>query len=345
METTLREALSSALDAAEESPVSEPVQKEEVAAPPQAETAAQTEQRLRDEKGRFAPKESAAPAPNDAASAAQAQPAPVAAEPLKPPSSWKKDYWEHFGKLDPNVAKYIHEREQQFANGVMTYRQEAEKAKELWGAIAPFQPILQQHGIQPGQWISQLGRAHMQLVRGSPEQKLAMFQKLAQDYGVSLESVQTGQVGPVEQYLSPLQEQVRQLQGQFQTWQQAQAQAEQATVMQQIEEFRANAPHFDAVRQTMGQLLDAGLADDLQSAYDKAIRMNDELFAEAQQAKQAEAERQRQEAEAARVGKARANAVSVKGSTPVGTTTAKGNQGLRSMLEEQVDSVLGGARV
>ena len=172
-----------------------------------------------------------------------------------------------------------------------------------------------------------------------------MFQKLAQDYGVSLESVQTGQIGPVEQYLSPLQEQIRQLQGQFQTWQQAKEQQEQAETMRQIEAFRANAPHFEAVRETMAGLLHAGLADDLQSAYDKAVRMNDELFAEAQQAKAAEAERQRQEAEAARVNKARANAVSVRGSTPVGTTTTKANQGLRALLEEQVESALSGTRV
>ena len=346
MSDSLREALSSALDAAETT--TEPVETttEVVAEPPQAETAAQAEQRQRDEKGRFAPKESVAQAPEPVkAETVNPTLSPVAAESLKPPSSWKKDYWDAFGKLDPNVAKYIQEREQQFANGVSTYRQEAERAKELWSAIAPFQPVLQQHGIQPGQWISQLGQAHMQLVQGSPQQKLAMFQKLAQDYGVSLESVQSGQVGPVEQYLSPLQEQIRQLQGQFSSYQQQIQQQEQAATMQQIEAFKANAEHFDTVRETMAGLLHAGLANDLQSAYDKAIRMNDELFAQAQQAKAADAEKQRHEAEQARVNKARANAVSVKGSTPLGTTVTKANPGLRSMLEEQVESVLGGARV
>lgn len=346
MSDSLREALSSALDAAEPLPDTPEAQVETASAEVPAETAA--EARSRDEKGRFAAKESAAPAQTPEATPeanVEAQPVPVAAEPLKPPSSWKKDYWESFGKLDPQVAKYIHEREQQFASGVSTYRQEAERAKELWGAIAPFQPVLQQHGIQPGQWISQLGNAHMQLVQGTPQQKLAMFQKLAQDYGVSLESVQTGQVGPVEQYLSPLQEQVRQLQGQFSSYQQQIQQQEQAAIMQQIEAFKANATHFDEVRETMAGLLSAGLADDLQSAYDKAIRMNDDLFAQAQQAKAAEAEKARQEAEAARVNKARANAVSVKGSTPIGTTTTKANQGLRSLLEEQIDSAFAGARV
>ena len=351
MTDSLREALTNALNEAEELPVTETVGKvfEQTEDPVKAveETAEQAEQRARDEKGRFAAKDSAAPAPKPDATipVAEAQPAPAAVEPLKPPSSWKKDYWDHFGKLDPAVAKYIHEREQQFASGVSTYRQEAEKAKELYQAIAPFQSILNQHGIQPGQWISQLGNAHMRLVQGSPQEKLAIFQKLAQDYGVSLESVQTGQVGPVEQYLSPLQEQIRQLQGQFSNWQQTTEQQKQQETQQQIEAFKAQAPHFETVRETMGQLLGAGVAKDLQDAYDKALRMNDELFAQAQQAKQAEAEKARQAAEAARVNKAKANAISVRGSTPAGTTVTKANQGLRSMLEEQVESVFSGARV
>lgn len=346
-ETTLREALSSAFETQEtETPeviesTPEPVK------PDVTETAEQKADRLRDEKGRFAPKESAPetkPQTQIEQPAQQAQPAPVA-EPRKPPSSWKKDYWEAYQKLDPQLAEYINQREQQFASGVSTYREEAIKAKELNDALAPFMPEFAAHGVQPSQWIRNMGTAHQTLMRGSPEQKLQAFQKLAQDYGVPLHSIQSGQIDPVMQYVSPLQEQVLQLRGQLTNWQQQQEQQQQAAMLNEIETFKANAPHFEEVRETMAGILQAGLAPDLKSAYDKAIRMNDDLWQAEQTRKAQEAEKQRQEAEAAKVARARANALSPRGSTPVGNMGSSGKKGLRDLLDEQVTAVLGGGRV
>ncbi len=346
-ETTLREALSSAFETQEtETPeviesTPEPVK------PDVTETAEQKADRIRDEKGRFAPKESA-PEPLATVKSESVDPAPTTppvAEPRKPPSSWKKDYWEAYQKLDPQLAEYINQREQQFASGVSTYREEALKAKELNDALAPFMPEFAAHGVQPSQWIRNMGTAHQTLLRGSPEQKLQAFQKLAQDYGVPLHSIQSGQIDPVMQYVSPLQEQVLQLRGQLTNWQQQQEQQQQAAMLNEIETFKANAPHFEEVRETMAGILQAGLAPDLKSAYDKAIRMNDDLWQAEQTRKAQEAEKQRREAEAAKVAQARANALSPRGSTPVGNMGSSGKKGLRDFLEEQVTATLGGGRV
>lgn len=346
-ETTLREALSSAFETQEtETPV-EPVAETTTEVAPSAtlETEEQKADRLRDEKGRFAPKDSAL-AQAIQTPPADSQAAPVqATEPRKPPSSWKKDYWEAYQKLDPQLAEYINQREQQFASGVSTYREEALKAKELNDALAPFMPEFAAHGVQPSQWIRNMGTAHQTLLRGSPEQKLQAFQKLAQDYGVPLHSIQSGQIDPVMQYVSPLQEQVLQLRGQLTNWQQQQEQQQQKTMLEEIEAFKVDAPHFEEVRETMAGLLQAGLAPDLKSAYDKAIRMNDEIWQAEQQRRSQEAEKQRREAAAAEVARARANALSPRGSTPVGNMGSSGKKGLRDLLEEQVTATLGGGRV
>jgi hypothetical protein len=348
MSDSLREALTSAFEAQEtETPVAETTT--EVAQSATPETAEQKADRIRDEKGRFAPKESApaseqpVKANNASQDAATQQPAPVA-EPRKPPSSWKKDYWEAYQKLDPQVADYINQREQQFASGVSTYREEAIKAKELNDALAPFMPEFSAHGVSPSQWIRNMGTAHQTLLRGSPEQKLSAFQKLAQDYGVPIHAIQSGQVDPVMQYVSPLQEQVLQLRGQLTNWQQQQEQQQQRAMLDEIESFKANAPHFEDVRETMAGILQAGLAPDLKSAYDKAVRMNDDVWNAEQQRRTEQAEKQRRETEAAKVASARANAISPKGSTPVGNMSGS-KQGLRAMLEEQVTAHLGGGRV
>lgn len=345
MSDSLRDALTSAFEAQEtEAPaVTETV---EPVTPAVTETAEQKADRQRDERGRFAAKESA-PEPLATAKSESVDPAPTtatAAEPRKPPSSWKKDYWEAYQKLDPQVADYINQREQQFASGVSTYREEAIKAKELNDALAPFMPEFSAHGVSPSQWIRNMGTAHQTLMRGTPEQKLASFQKLAQDYGVPLHAIQSGQVDPIQQYVSPLQEQVFQLRGQLTNWQQQQEQQQQRVMLDEIEAFKANAPHFEEVRETMAGILQAGLAPDLKSAYDKAIRMNDDVWNAEQQRRTEQAEKQRRESEAAKVASARANAISPKGSTPTGNM-GSGKQGLRAMLEEQVTAHLGGGRV
>lgn len=343
--TTLRDALTEAFAAQEAQ--EEPTQTEAVSPEP-VETAEPVKaDRPRDEAGRFAPKAEKPP---------EATTEPVEAKPAeqtmveqvqerKAPTSWKKEYWDAYQKLDPKLADYITQREAQFASGVSTYKQEAERAREMFEAIAPFQQDLQQYNIKPSDWIRRLGGAHQTLVRGSPEQKLQVFRQLAQDYGVTLDAVQSGQPDQVMTYLSPLQEQVRQLQGQLMGWQQQQQQREQQAIQSEIEQFSAQHEHFESVKETMAGLLQAGLAQDLSSAYEKALRMNDELWQADQQRQAQEAEKQRREAEAARVASARAKAVSVKSATPTGAMVGSGKKDLRSILSEAVEQHLGGARV
>jgi len=332
----LREALTTALETHETAPDTT-IQAE--VAPPIEETTAQREERLRDEGGRFKAKEEEARIAAKPATAPAVAAAP-AVEPRKPPSSWKKDYWEAYQALDPKVADYIVQREEQFANGVSTYKQEAERAKELFDAIAPFQQDLQQHGIAPVQWLHQLGTAHQMLVKGTPEQKLQAFHKLAQDYRVPVDALLdpnvrrqflTSQPPPPPQDVGKLVEE---------KFMQVQATSE-------IERFAADPAHehFEAVKAAMGQLLDTGLATDLKSAYEKAVRMDPELFEREQLRTQEAADRQRKDAEAARVAKARANTVSTRSATPTGAMGGSGKKDLRSALEDAAEATLGSARV
>lgn len=357
-ENTLRDALASAIEDQEQI---EQVSTVDNSTP--NETAEQKADRIRDEKGRFAPhsapettKLKEAPA-HEAASLPPTPPAPVAEPPLQRPSSWKKEMWPVWDKLATGqalspeearqLAKYNHERESQFASGVSTYRDEAVKAKEINDALAPFMPDLQANNIRPAQWISNLGHAHSTLVKGTPEQKAAMFLQLMNDYRPPLELMfQRGADGSISlnQNLA------------LQARQQPQVDI-RATVAELLAEERMQAelqamqsdttqyPHFQEVRGTMAGLLQAGLATDLKSAYDKALLHHDELRQADLQRQNEEAERQRREAEAARVSKARANAVSPRGATPIGDMTSGGKKGLRDTLMEQVEAHLGGGRV
>lgn len=334
IQEALQEAISKSKDGALDAPVETPIESD---APPaleaEAETAEQREQRLRDERGRFAKVEKQ-PEAQEPVQPQAAQPAP---EPKKPPSSWKKDHWERWQKLDPELQNYIEQREADYAKGVSTYKAQWDQAAPVYEAIQPFMPELQQYGIQPGQWIQNLGNAHRTLAMGSPEQKLQMFAKLATDYGIPLQALTQG--GQVDPQFAHVTQTVSSLQREVENWKQQQQRAEQARLQQEIESFKANAPHFEAVKDEMARLLQSGIASDLKTAYDKAIRLSDEVWQaeQARQAKEAEAERQ------AAIAKKRAAAVSPKSSGPTGqVATGSGKKDLRAVLSEAVAQHAGG---
>lgn len=337
------------------------------------ETAEDRAERLRDEQGRFAKgADKAAPAAKTSTAKASGDLAPpqypqdqsatpeTVAKPQRP-STWKKDHWEAFDKLaaeNPKLAEYINQRESEYAKGVSTYKAEADRAREIQQALEPFMPELQQHGIQPSRWISDLGNAHRMLAMGTQQQKMQMFAKLAQDYRVDLRAFapqpQIGADGqplpqaPVEQFmplLNPLYDQVSQLQGQLKTYQTQQEQQRQAEIQTQITRFAEGKPHFEQVRETMAGLLQSGLAQDLDAAYEAAVRMpqHDDIFQAMQQQQREEADRKAAEARQANVARARNSAVSPKSGGSTGPKAAtNGKTGLRDTIAENVEAMMGG---
>jgi hypothetical protein len=337
---SIQEALSEAISKSNagtlDTPVETPIETEApvIEAASEPETAAEREQRLRDEKGRFAKGEKPEVAPK---LEAQALPTPEAQNVRKPPSSWKKDYWDQWGRMDPKVQEYIEQREADYAKGVSTYKGQWDQAAPLMEAIQPFVPELQQYGIQPAQWIQNLGNAHRTLAMGSPEQKLQMFAKLATEYGIPLQAL-TGQ-GQADPQFGHVMQTMTSLQREVENFKQEKAATQNALLQQQIESFKKNAPHFEAVKDHMAQLLQSGMASDLPSAYDKAIRLHDDIWTQhqAQQAKDAEAARQ------AEIAKKKAAAVSPRSSGPTGqVATGSGKKDLRAVLSEAVSQHAGG---
>lgn len=314
------------------------------------------EQRARDEQGRFAKQQ---------AEAAQQAAQVVQAPPVQRPSTWKKEYWPLYDKLaqgqalTPDEAKkladYTNQRENEFKSGVSTYKAEAEQAREIQGAMAPFMQDLQRYNIKPGEWISNLGNAHRILALGSPQEKLQAFHRLARDYNIDLGQMAQGAQAPqIDPQLQWLTEQLNQTKGMVQQWQSAQEQREQQELLSQIDRVKLEKgsngqllrPHFDEVKAQMSGLLSAGIAQDLPDAYEKAVRMNDQLWQQ-QQAIQAQAATAQRVAQSqAVVQKAKASAVSPRSASPsaTGDTAAKGRRAaLEASLEES--GVFGGGRV
>lgn len=362
---TLRAAIEEAVNTVEQSttepeaPVKETpatvAEKPAAAATPaetEAEKTGRTAGRARDEHGRLLPGKPEKPVEKPPAEAvAPVVPAVPAKPKIPPPSSWKKDYWESWDKIateHPQTAEYMTQREGEFAKGVSTYKQEYDSVKPLADAIQPLLPTLQQYGINPAQWITNMGQAHHSLVFGTPQQKLQMFTKLAQDYQVPLQALydpQAQQQFLMQQTIQPQapQPDVKAL---------VQEQLTEVFAKQDLQQFQSAMdaegkslyPHYETVRNTMAQLLESGAAQDLKTAYDKAIRLHDDIWNAEQAAKQAAAQKATQTAQAAQVAKAKAAAVSTRTATPSGGA-AQTTKGIRAAIESAIEAHAEGGRV
>ena len=306
----------------------------------------------RNEKGQFVAK--------DEAVAEEESPTDIAedtAEPEQPeeqpeisdipkPTTWKKDLlplWDKIAKgetLTKEESKkhleYLNQRENEFKKGVSVYKAEAERAKALEEAINPFIPELQSQGIHPAAWINNLGRAHMVLTKAPYEQKVQMFHRLAQDYGVNLNQSNEPQQ-PVDPYTQQLMQQLYQVNQEVSTIKSRYEMEEQARLGNEIERVRSDKerfPHFDMVREEMAQLLELGKAQDLETAYAKAVRLNDEVWAVEQERLLSSAKKQASQAQ--QVARAKATAISPKSVTPNGTQAKVEAKDRRSLLMAQM---------
>lgn len=292
-----------------------------------SEPKAPKESKPRAENGKFVAQEDAEEAP--------------AEEPVwkRPPSSWKRDYHEVWQTADPRLQEYAYKREEEMRAGIEPLRSKAEFADQMNEAIQPYMNTIQGLGIDAPRAVKALMEADHVLRNSPPEQKRAYLASLARSYGINLGEVESySQVGPVDPNYYALQNELNNVRGEIISFKQQQEQAENQSLLGEINNFASKAEYFEEARPTMIQLLQSGVAGTLEEAYEKAIRLNDDLFQQTQQRSQAEAAAQKSLSANRAAKAAKAAAVSVKSSTP-GTKTTTKAQDRRSMLLEQFDSV------
>ncbi len=332
----LRSALESAF---EKSETSEPV---EAKSEPQVQDATipaekvevKTETRSRDEAGKFKPTDKPIEKP--------AEPAPVAEAPVrKAPSSWKPAAQEAFLKADrgesltPEEVKMLtaeaERRESDFHKGVSEFKTHSDRARAYDQAIAPYQAHLQAMRVDAPTAISALLKADYTLRNSDPATKAQYFQNLAKEYGIDLSNQEVPNYSPQEQFLMQQMQELRQRQD---SWQNSIAQQESERAQSALSQFtQAEKPHFEAVRNDMADLMQAGKAKTLEEAYDMAVWMRPDIRSTL--IEQQRAEVQRKAEEHAHALKAKAASVSVRGSSPSAGGVQPGNGSLRDIIAAQ----------
>jgi hypothetical protein len=356
-----REMLEAALDQAEEGTLEAPVEKEIEVNDDSIQTSSQesnesSQENNRDEKGRFKSnaEETSNNTDQESELVAEASDANEESE-IKRPTTWKKEYRDVWDKMEggkpldkeefAKFAEYANQREAEYKKGVSVYKNEADNARQLTDALGPFIPELQKHGIHPVAWIQNLGNAHYTLANGSYDQKVKMFHRLAEDYGIQLnsDSLQMPEQAYVDPYQQQLMQQLQATQQQVAQLSQIREQEENARLTNEISRVSSDKerfPHFEMVREDMAQLLERGLAPNLETAYAKAVRMNDEAYKLEQDKLLRSANTQASKAQ--QVAKAKATAVSPRSVTPSGQVSKGDAKDRRSLLLANLADAEGG---
>lgn len=259
----------------------------------------------RDDRGRFAARERETNAVADHETAPRdEQPAPEPeAPPIEAPASLSADDLSRWATLDRATQEWIAAREAKASESARTW-------EPVQNVLKQYEPLYAARGIAAPQALASLFEAQRMLETRPAE----AIEVLARQYGVPFPRAEASTPSQPNDQISALLAEVQSLKAEIaQSKQVAEYSAAQATE-QTIREFAAKPEHrhFPTVRGFMGELMRAGWASDLASAYEMACRAHPEVS----KALAAEAEKAANAEKAKRADEAKRRAVSVRGAPP-----------------------------
>ncbi len=262
------------------------------------------------------------------------------------PRSWAKDKHQVWEGLAPDAKEYIAKREDEMARLASRLDEDRNVGVAIKQIFDPYMPMMQQAQANPFQVVNMLLDNYRVMKFGSPEAKSKLVKQLITEYNVQLDSAENltnhapashAQATPyVDGRIEQLEKMVK---GLPQTLQQEQL---RFTAMSELEKFEKSAPeHYQRLKPAMASLLESGQASGLQEAYDKALRLDDDLYQQTIEQKLKAAEQERIEKAKQKVLAAKKAASSIHGS-PASTAAVSKNDSrpLRSVLSDAYDSVM-----
>ena len=234
---------------------------------------------------------------------------------LSAPDNWNEDDSKMFDSLPNEAKERLLKREKEMTADYTRKTQDlANQRKEfeaLDKVLEPARHTIAATGIGEAEYISRLLNADAAL-RQNPQMAL---RQLAQGYGINLPSDNTESESwddPDPQY-AQMQKQLQAVQGELNQFKQHNIQAARSETENQINVFSEQKdadgnlkhPHFDKLRVKMGNLIDAGEAKGMEEAYNKALRLDDDLYAETLKTQTAKAKKEEEKKRKLAVEKAR----------------------------------------
>ena len=213
---------------------------------------------------------------------------------IDPPPFFKVKGKSTWDKLSPEDKQVIISREKEVSDGFAQVSQRIRGVEELERVIAPRLQQIQEYGARPAQVVDRL----FQWMEGisNPATKANTFKELARSFGVDLNQLtstqqpnttQTEEIDEPPPWFSDFTQGVTQEIG---TLKQTLSSQQRTAAENVVSSWAKDKPHYNEVAPLMGQLLQSGIvglkADgsvDLDTAYDRAIKLHPEVSALIQQ--------------------------------------------------------------
>jgi hypothetical protein len=218
------------------------------------------------------------------------------------PISVPKAMRDTFLAMPDEVQELYRKRDKDAEEGITKYAESAKYGDELRKAIEPFRQSIQAAGSNDVQAVQGFLSLDAQLRNGTDAQKQAVFKNLAKYYGVTVGSSEgSSQDESEDEFTDP---EIKALKQKIAQLEQTQGESLRSVQEQQVNDAQAqiesfqNAkddkgnlvhPHFEKVRAGMSKLINAGMADGLDSAYKQAVKLDPEIEAETAKQRQAKA--------------------------------------------------------
>ena len=269
---------------------------------------------------------------------------------LRAPGSWTPAAREKWGTLPAEVQREVLKRERDIANGFTEIGRIKQFGQDMQGLWTPFQGIIAAEGGDAMKMTRDLFITAASLYNGSPAQKVQTVAGIIKNFGIDIAMLDSALAGEIPAGGAPqtpnvnaqVQSAVQQALAPILQTQQQHAAVQEQEAQSEIDRFAQDPAHefFDDVKDTMADLMEVatkrGQQMDLQSAYNRAILMHEDIAKIVQE----RSARQKAAAVSTAAAAARKKAVSVTGGAPATTTVAGSeNTSLRADLESAISSL------
>jgi hypothetical protein len=208
-------------------------------------------------------------------------------DPAKPPSAWTPEMKAKWQALPEDVRTEITRREEATAKGVQKLMQQYEPMEEIFNVIAPYEQYFEHIKEDPRDYLSSMIVTEQTLRLGNPAQKIELLLSLADTYGVplraTLDTAMNGKLGELmaqahQHHKTPPVVPIH-IQRELQQARQFRDQIEDQAAELELQHFTTTPGHeyVEHVREDMANLIEAGYAEDFQSAYELALWRNPQL--------------------------------------------------------------------
>jgi hypothetical protein len=240
----------------------------------------------RDETGKFKAKE-------ETESTEKVEPTDPAAEEVKKdpilkedraPTGWNPKVREKWGELPEDVRAEVVRREEASAHGVRQLQEQFKPANDFVQSLAPYIQEAISGGQNPAQYIGNVMAAEKRLRFGTDEERFGALADVADSYGIPLRAILKEALGydvapkRIQQQQQQIPAEVQRELEESRRFREQHTQTESQRAAAEITAFAKDKPYFEDVSQDMGLLLEQGRATSLEDAYNKACRMNNDVW-------------------------------------------------------------------